>query len=251
VSATRKPQAALRVVGSAPGISRTTPDPHRTLVSLLEMAFGGVQAANAAIAQALALTGRHELPPTGPALLAFVRAHLLAPLSEEIGPRLTMALVDDLVALLDPATVPVPPRSSSEASSGGGTLPKSSPRVRGLRLAVLLVDADRLGRTTLARALLRAEWNVTLVDTVPDLLLALEDDAAIHAVMLDVAHPAAQAIVTELVRSRPEVAVVARTGDVARTRALLGALVPDKLTVCSRHAVADELIDALKRSAEG
>ena len=69
--------------------------------------------------------------------------------------------------------------------------------------------------------------------------------------LLDAAHPAATPIVELLVRSRPDAAVVARGGDVARTRALLTKLGVVKLDVRSREAPAEELIDALKRAAGG
>jgi hypothetical protein len=228
-------------------------DSRRSLASLLAMAFGGVEAARAAVAQALARTGRRELPATGPELLAFVQAHLLTPLSDEIGPRLTLALVDDLVALLDPGAVPVPraPADPPAHAPGSATRPGSWPRVRGIRLAVLLVDPDRVGRAELARALLRAGWNVTLVDTVADLGVALQDEAPVDAVLVDASHFAAQAILAELVRRRPHVALVARSVDAARTRALLGPLGLTRLSVCPRGAPAGTLIDALKRAARG
>ena len=221
------------------------------------MAYGGVDGARAAVAQALALAGREELPTSGSELVAFVRAHLLESLTEQVGPRLTMALLDDLAGQLDPTTVPPPPDSQAPPSSVPRPVariamhPVSAPRVRGLRLGVLLVDTDRVGRTTLARALLRAESNVTLVDTVADLVAVINADEVVDAVLLDIAHPAAQAIVEVLVKSRPEAAVVARGGDVVRARAFLTQLGVTKLDVRSRDAPAEELIDALKRTAAG
>jgi CheY-like chemotaxis protein len=210
------------------------------------MAYGGVDGARAAVAQALALAGREELPTSGSELVAFVRAHLLESLTEQVGPRLTMALLDDLAGQLDPTTVPPPPDSQAPPSSVPRPVariamhPVSAPRVRGLRLGVLLVDADRVGRTTLARALLRADSNVTLVDTVADLVAVINADEVVDALLLDIAHPAAQAIVE-----------VARGGDVARTRAFLTQLGVAKLDVRSRDAPAEELIDALKRTTAG
>ena len=221
------------------------------------MAYGGVDGARAAVAQALALAGREELPTSGSELVAFVRAHLLESLTEQVGPRLTMALLDDLAGQLDPSGIPPPPDSQAPPSSVPRPVariamhPVSAPRVRGLRLGVLLVDADRVGRTTLARALLRADSNVTLVDTVADLVAVINADEVVDALLLDIAHPAAQAIVEVLVKSRPEAAVVARGGDVVRARAFLTQLGVTKLDVRSRDAPAEELIDALKRTAAG
>jgi CheY-like chemotaxis protein len=217
------------------------------------MAYGGADGARAAVAEALALAGRDELPTSGSELVAFVRAHLLASLTEQVGPRLTMALLDDLAGQLDPSGIPPPPDSQAPPSSVPRPVariamhPGSAPRVRGLQLGVLLVDADRVGRTTLARSLLRAQSNVTLVDTLADLVAVINADEVVDAVLLDISHPAAQAIVELLVRSRPEAAVVARGGDPVRTRAFLTQLGVTKLDVRSREAPAEELIDALKR----
>jgi hypothetical protein len=253
VSANHRPDADRRVPDDGPRGSPISAGSRRPLASLLAMAFGGAEAAHAAVAQALTRTGRQELPASGPELLAFVQAHLLTPLSDEIGPCLTQALVDDLVALLDPGAVPAPPDPAHPPSPapGSATRPGSWPRARGTRLAVLLVDPDHVGRAELARALLRAGWNVTLVDTVADLGVALQDDAPVDAALLDTAHFAARAIVAELVQRRPQVALVARSGDPDRTRALLGPLGLTRLSVCPRGAPAEELIDALKRAARG
>jgi DNA-binding NtrC family response regulator len=126
--------------------------------------------------------------------------------------------------------------------------PGSAPRVRGLQLGVLLVDGDRVGRTTLARALLRSQANVTLVDAVGDLVAVLNADEVVDVVVVDTAHPAAQAILELLVKSRPDATIVARGGDVARTRAFLTQLGVAKLDVRSREAPVEELIDAMKRA---
>jgi hypothetical protein len=255
VTLIRKPGAAVRAAGGSQGTDPPESGPQRTLASLLEMAFGGADAADAAIAHALVLAGRDELPTTGGELMAFVRAHLLTPLSDQIGPRLTMALVDDLVAQLDPgADAPAPdssiPPSSVPRPVGRMVMhPGSSPRARGPELGVLLVDADRVGRTTLARAMLRAQSNVTLVDTVDDLAAVINAEDVIDVVLVDATHASAQAIVELLAKHRPEAAVVARSNDVARTRALLAQLGVTRFDVRSREAPSEELIDAVKRAA--
>jgi hypothetical protein len=221
------------------------------------MAFGGREPAKEAIAQALAAGGREELPAAGPELVAFVRAHLLEPLSDHIGPRLTMALVDDLVEQLDPPSIPPPPDSSGPPSSVPRPVariamhPQSTPRLPGPRLGVVLVDGDRVGRPALARALLRAQSNVTLVDTVDDLAAVINAGEVVDVALVDVSHPAVQSILEVLVRSRPDTAVVARTRDAGRTRNVLAQLGVTRFEVCSREAPPEELIESMRRATGG
>ena len=253
----RKPEADGGAVGGSQGTSPPESGAQRTLASLLEMAYGGVEAANEALTQALVLAGRRELPTARDDLIAFARAHLLTPLSDQIGPRLTMALLDDLVAQVDPSAIPLAPDSTAPPSSVPRPVarialsPVSSPRMQGLRLGVLLVDADRVGRTALARALLRAQSNVTVIDGVDDLVAVINSEDVVDVMLVDAAHHAAQGIVELLARSRPDAAVVARSGDLARTRSLLVRLGVARFDVRSRDAPAEELIDALKRAAGG
>jgi len=244
-------------VGGSQGTRPPASGPQRTLASLLETAFGGVEAARGAIAQALATAGREELPTAGPELLAFVRAYLLEPLSDHVGPRLTMALMDDLVAELDPDPVPAPPPSTIPPPSVPRPVgriamhPQARPRLLAVELGVLLVDPDRVGRTSLARALLRGRSNVTLVDTVEDLAAVINAGDVVDAALIDVTHPGVHTIVEVLVRHRPDVVVLARSRDAGRTRALLAQLGVTRCEVRSREAPAEELIDALRRLVAG
>jgi DNA-binding NtrC family response regulator len=129
--------------------------------------------------------------------------------------------------------------------------PGSSPRIRPMSLAVLLVDEDRVGRATLARALLRAEVNVSVIETLDELLTTLAAAEPIDALLIDAAHPEAQAMIETLIGRRPGVAVVARTSDAGRTRALLAHLAVTKFDVRSREAPGEELIDTVKRLVGG
>jgi hypothetical protein len=253
LSVIRKPDAAAPAVGGshAGPWSATTPE-QKALVSLLEMAFGAAEPVAVIIAQALISASRDDLPGSGPDLVAFVRAHLLTTLSDHIGPRLTMALVDDLAAQIDPTGVAptdpsVPPSSMPRPVARVASRARSSPRVRSERVGVLLVDADRVGRTTLARALLRAQWEVTVVDSRAELDAALESGDPVHVALVDATHAHAQAVVEALARVRPDVAVVARSGDSIRTGALLAHLGVAKFEVRSREAPAEELVDAVRR----
>lgn len=240
-------------MGGSHGSGAPTGGPRQTLVSLLEMAFGSATSAHDAIAAALVLAGKQELPEGATDLIAFVRAHLLPTLSEQIGPRLTMALVDDLVEKLDAL------RSSSTEDSGPpSSMPRPiariSPRSVGSpdssrgSLSVVLVDGDRLGRTSIARSLLRARWDVTVVDELSELQAMLDTGEAIHVVVIDTAHPAAQPVIELLRKDRPEAVVVARSNDAIRSRAHLAHLGVKHFDVRPREASAEELVDAIKRA---
>lgn len=247
---TGKPSAAF---GAAGGSHGRTPA-QQTLVSLLEMAYGSVTPALAAVEVGLALAGRDELPLTGPEVLAFVRAHMVAKLTDDIGPRLTMALLDDLVARLDPTAASpahptVPPSSMPRPIAHGASA--VVPRREATRLHVLLVDGDRVGRTAVARALLRAKWQVTVVEGEDDLRDALASGEPVDAAIVDAQHPSAQAIVQALAAERRQVTVVARTSDATRARELLAHLGIARWDVRSRDAPAEELIEAVRRAWEG
>src|SRR5271166_1572169 len=111
----------------------------RTLLQLLEMACGATEPALEAIRQAMVLAGRDDLPLTGPEIVAFVRAHIVTLLTDQVGPRLTMAMLDDLVDKLgvedadatSDAQVSVPPPASMPRPIARmRPRPGSSPRVK-------------------------------------------------------------------------------------------------------------------------
>jgi hypothetical protein len=112
------------------------------------MACGATEPALEAIRQAM----------VGPEIVAFVRAHIVTRLTDQIGPRLTMAMLDDLVDKLgvedenpsgEVQTSVPPPASTPRPIARMRPRPGSSPRVKP-RYSVVLVDADRVGRSTLA-----------------------------------------------------------------------------------------------------
>lgn len=248
----RSPGAsAPRAGGESEG--EATTGAQRTLLSLLEMAFGSREPVHQVVSEGLRAAGRESLPLDGPDLVAFVRAHLLELLSDQIGPRLTLALVTDLVGQLDPG-VPgrahepsAPPTSLTRPLRAPNLAPTSEPRMRPASLGVVLVDSDRIGRTALARALLRAQCEVTVVDAPADLDTALDAADPVDVALVDANHPAAQQIVRLLGRRRPGVPVVARSADAATTRALVSELTQAKVDVRSRDAGSEELIAALRR----
>jgi CheY-like chemotaxis protein len=187
-----------------------------------------------------------------------VRAHIVTLLTDQIGPRLTMAMLDDLLDKLgvedaDPSgdvqtSVP-PPASMPRPIARMRPRPGSSPRVKP-RFSVVLVDADRVGRSTLARALLRAKWDVTAVDTAADMTSTLQAGEPIDVLLIDAHHAELETIVASVVSARPKVAVVIRSWDAARSRALLAAHGVKRGDVRSHDAPTEELLEAARRALE-
>jgi hypothetical protein len=219
----------------------------RTLLSLLQLALGSAAAARAVLGRALADAGRDDLPLSGTDIIAFVRAHLLAALIGEMGPRLTMAFLDDLIAELGvPASVAaqpsVPPASVPRPVEAGRRTAQHANRP----LGVVLVDADRIGRTVLARALVRQRWEVTVIDAPREVGSAL-GGSAIDVALVDTAHPASREIVELLARASPDLAVVARCTEASTVRAVLARLGVERVELRSREATPEELVNAVRR----
>jgi hypothetical protein len=230
----------------------------RTLLTLLELACGATEPALEAVRQAMVLAGREDLPLTGPEIVAFVHAHLVPLLSDQIGPRLTMALLEDLVAELGTgetdasggmqSSVP-PPASIPRPIARMRTGPVSSPRVKP-KHSVVLVDGDRVGRSGVARAFLRAKWDVTAVDTAADLAATLQAGESVDVVLIDGHHAEAETILAMILRARPNAAVVVRSWDAARSRAQLVALGAVRCEVRSHDAPTEELLEAARRALD-
>lgn len=229
----------------------------RALLSLLEMACGANEPALEAIRLALLLAGRDDLPLTGPEIVAFVRAHMVTVLSDQIGPRLTMALLDDLVDELGAGEADasgevqasVPPASIPRPIARMRPRPGSSPRVKS-QLAVVIVDADRVGRSGVARALLREKWDVTAIETVEEMVATLQSGEPVDLLIIDGHHQEAEAMLEAVLSARPGVRVVVRSGDAARSRALLSSLGAAWFDVRSHDAPTEELLEAARRATD-
>ena len=192
-------------------------EPREMLATLLESAYGVPEDAQAAIDRALADAGRTELPESGPELLAFVRAHLLPILSSDIGPRLTMALLDDFVA-------------KHEARSGVREKEARAPH----RRSVLLVDPDRVGRPALARALLRAGCHVTVVDSPGQLDELSAAGETVDVAVIDVMHPARLPLLEAIIEHFPLARLVVRSDSGEGTQDLLTGLGATRFDVVPR-----------------
>lgn len=228
------------------------------LMGLLELSLGSAVVARAAVAHALTLSGRSALPPAGPELVAFVRAYLVAILTGELGPRLTLALLDDLAERLDPDSEEPESkirraRSSAPAASARRPIARLDMRASatptpGPILGIVVVDPDTIGRPALARALLRAKWSVTVVDSPAELAAAHEAGDDFGVALVATQHPLAYPIVQEVVARYPSAAVIVRCSDAITTHARLSELGPEKVVVRPGDASPEELVDVIRRT---
>ncbi len=219
----------------------------RALGRLLTIAFGGELPALAAIAHALAKAGRTALPESGPELVDFARTHIVPILQGELGPRLTFALMDDLMANVgSPAADRTPSTPSLAIPSSGvrSTQPSSGPRA-GPALDVALLDAHTIRRPQLARTLLRSHFAVHLLEQPAD-LVALHGQVPLAAAIVDLAHARALEILHDLATSFAEAAVILRAqhpnvAAAAAQRSGLGAF-----TLCPTDAAPEAVVGTLK-----
>ncbi|MGH7435414.1 MAG: hypothetical protein ACRENE_07045 [Polyangiaceae bacterium] len=196
---------------------------HRTralLLQLLEAACGTREAALSVLRLALVRAGLDGVPDRPDDTVLFVRAHLLARLSEDVGPRLAMALVDDLVERLDAppesGVIAVPPSSAAHRVVRVSVRSSTQP-VRGI---LLIVDKDAFRRASLARFLVPARWNVRTASSHEDLVGVASEREDPVAIVVAVDHPSMESIVRAAVESWPGAAVVLH-GDVSPASAPL------------------------------
>lgn len=243
-------QAAIAPVDGASSPS----DDLAALIARLEMAYGSIGPAAEALRRALVLAGRSEAPREPSELVAFVHARLVPILIVEIGPRLAMALVDNLVADLAPVSSTQPldsrPQESMPRPVARVSLRARSPVPAKMELSVLLVDLDRVWRSMLARDLVRARWGVSVIDSVDELGDVMRPGEPIDVAIVDATHPHAAAIIDAVVSAFPTVVLVARASNRATARALLESKGLHRFDVRSREAPAEELIEAVRRIVE-
>jgi hypothetical protein len=244
----------------------------RALVALVRTAYGDATLGDTAITAALELQVSDGLPETPVEVMRFLRSHLLGILTEEIGPRLTMAVVDDLLeqlTLWGAVTGTMPPvsaprairvarvsarmtRASTPPGPGQerGECPSTLPPPSSLQIRVALVDHDRVGRTALARALVREGCEVIVLDTPDELQASAEAGEQVAAAIVDDRHPHATDILIALARLCPEAAIVARGDDLSRAREMVAACGFLEAKIRSRDASTSDLVDALRRSVK-
>jgi CheY-like chemotaxis protein len=245
------------VPGSGSVPSREADEARQLLTQILEGAYGSADDAKAAIERALRRANRAEFPATIPEILTFVRAGLVLVLSQDLGPRLTMTVLDEFIEKLEVRSgvgvkepekkpAPEPPQSSRLPIGRITTRPRGSTKTS---LRVLLVDVDPIGRAALARALLRGSCRVTAIGSLEELGEVVRSGEALDVAVLDDRHPARLLVMETVVDRFPTAAVVVRSAKEAATRGLLDAIGVAKFEVLSAHASSDALLDAIKKAA--
>jgi CheY-like chemotaxis protein len=234
------------------GRPSATPSTARDVLSeLLDWAYGSADGAQAAIDRALRRAKQAEVPASAPEILTFVRSGLLPVLAEDLGPRRTVTLLDEFIAKHEARSGirEKDPESSATPSSGVAVAPRGSAQTHLLR--VLLVDADPVGRSVLARELRRESCHVTAVGSLDELGPVVRSDADLDVAVFDDRHPARILIMEAVVERFPAVSLVVRSAGEAATRTLLGALGVTQFEVLSCHASSDALVDAILKVAAG
>lgn len=217
------------------------------LMSSLATAYGSSERAAAALMRALVQARRETVPETPSDLVVFTRGYLLEILRIDLGPTLALTWVDNLCARFLQTGAPPssePPASTRRPVARVTLRPSSRPPA--VRRSVLLFDPDRIRRTTLARALLRAQWDVTVVETVEQMVDAIHG-TSVDVAIVDLRTPWTPSIVDALAISCPNLLVIGR-GSKQDVAASLFQRVGLRFDMRSRDATPEQLVAVLGQS---
>lgn len=259
---------------------------------MLEDAFAGDPGARVFVQAALRTARRTTLPAEPDAILDFARAHLVGPLTEELGPRAVAEFLDNLHRAVRPrvasgvdgggvsdsgvreveadlSTLDIPSNPSMPVSSGAAfsqpatSRPSTSrpdprseepasssnpPRSSGTRqrIRTLLVYSDRFTRASLARQLVAASCDVTVIDSIVD-IASVTDFPGVAIV--DLAAREIDLVLSAMVARNPQLRVVALLGGDGVAEELLEAARVKRFQTVPRSMRAHELVEMLRRLA--
>jgi hypothetical protein len=246
-------------------------DARDLLMGFLAQALGDETEAKLAVAVGLRAAGRQELPVLSSELLAFVERHLHAELRERIGGPLAAAMMDDLEAALAHASpTSPPPPSAGEEGEGverptvrapetdvppAAVVPSITPARLPSRVdedqgalqaaggrAVLVIDADRMARVDLCRALIHAACDVTVRDTCAGVVTGADQ---FDVIVADIEGVAIEELIDAFASDPPDCAVIAWTKAVDRAEAMFRAAGLDSFSVVAKAARPDSVVAAV------
>lgn len=229
------------------------PPSHRTLMRVLDAAFGDEHSGRVLVHAALRTARRSSLPGEPDHLLDFVRAYMVGTLTEELGPRIVSALLDELAAELFEA--PAPPSTGRRALTPRAVVPPSqapatsdAPKSSGVRVRsnVALVDPDRFARASLARALVANGCDVSVADGALD-VRSLQERIDVAIVSMNA--PEVAAILGALVAKSIDPKVIAVTNDTLSAETLLRAVGVRSFRVVPKSVRVTELGDIIRHLA--
>jgi ActR/RegA family two-component response regulator len=231
--------------------SQEVAEARELLFVLLEAAYGSAKGARDAVERALERAKRAEFPASVPEIMVFVCSGLVHVLTEDLGPRRTIMALDGFITKQQARSgVRVKERAAAEPAPGRTPVrPRDSAPARAERRRILLVDADPVGRSSLARALQREGYQPTAIASVEELGVVTRATGDFEVVVLDDRHPAKLVIMEMVVERFPAVSLVVRTAGEASTRTLLGTLGVTQFEVLAKQASSQELVDAVRKVA--
>jgi CheY-like chemotaxis protein len=229
---------------------------------VLLAAYGTEERVAGIISSALVSAGRTAAPKGPHDVLTWVRAHVLPIVSSDLGPRIAMALLDELAAeleleLSDGFPVPFPGAEASSHERASFKAPRvptiTSPPVSGARArpSVLFADNNRFQRSALARTLVTEGYDVRVSETPVALATELASGEALHAVVLDVDHPQVNDLLELLVDNRPDVPIVAVAPAYGPATALLRAAGVNAFDVRLKEAPMEDVLELVRRLVRG
>jgi len=271
----------------SPGQPSTTDRANRTpaqraLFRLLETTVPDRTVWERALRKGLVDARLEDLPEEFDDLVPFVRRHLATYLGDHERPWLISSVLEDLEAEAELArsggdmnssarmaiatrvpermpTTPAPQIEDEEeppSAQIAHTVPKapSMPRIhaRKDRPAVLVVDGDRFKRSALARALVQARCDVTVLDGGDEAIATIAGPDPIDVLVMDVDDEGAAALLDALVISRPDVPVLAWTNATPAVAEHVTRVAGVRAcAVAGRSALNSEISEALRRLLDG
>ena len=228
------------------------------LQRLLVDALGSEILATAALQDALGRSGREVVPSDADELTSFAWAHLVAAVIGHIGAQRAAVLMEDLQGAIADAMLL---RQSATNSAGreaatpltephNSSIPISS-GVRGVGagLSAQLINADRISRVEIARALLRTGMVVSVADSFADAVHTFNSRDKLDVVYCDLDEVDVAAGLFKLVRAHPRIAVVAVSQSDAVAEAMLRVVGVERHETMAKGTLAPETVARILRMA--